>query len=70
MKKKKEKGVEKEMTIKNPHIIHYPLKGSGRLKYLCIQACGVTSEKLTAMKEKVTCKNCKRILKKQGLKKK
>ena len=47
-------------------IIHFIIKHNGRIVYLCNWACGITPEKATVMKGKVTCKNCKRKLKKDG----
>jgi len=46
-------------------IIHYIKKHNNRLVYICNWACGITKGKFTAMKGKVTCKNCKRILYKE-----
>ncbi len=40
---------------------HYPTK-KGRVRYLCNQAVSITPDKITAIKGKVTCKNCLRIL--------
>lgn len=45
-------------------IIHYVIyKGvNGLPMYLCNQACNTTPEKLTKFYNKVTCKNCLKII--------
>jgi len=48
------------MTIKNPHIIHW-LRPDGK-RYLCIQACDITPEKVADRKRDITCKRCKLML--------
>ena len=48
------------MAIKKA-IIHFVRNG----KYLCNQAAKPTKEKSTRERKKVTCKNCKVILKKE-----
>jgi len=46
--------------------IHKVMKVRGELHYLCNQACGITKGKFTIMNGRVTCKNCKKILKTGG----
>lgn len=50
----------------NKHITHYPSKNKNRITYLCNQAIISNPNKITAMKGRVTCQNCKKIL---GIKK-
>jgi len=52
------------MSIKNIHIKHWVKRRSTGLRYVCITACSITKEKVAKSKSKVTCKNCKRWLKK------
>ena len=49
-------------------IIHYAFKRTiapdvERIVYTCNWACGVSLDKITSQKKKVTCKNCLRIIK-------
>ena len=44
-------------------IIHGIEKFNGDWRYICNQACGITDSKTTLNPKKVTCKNCKNILK-------
>ena len=46
------------MSIKNPHIIRFVRHG----RYICNSACGITAEKSTKRKNKVTCVNCLKLL--------
>lgn len=50
------------MTINNPEKIHFIREVHGEDRYICNQACGITPEKSTREKNKVTCKNCLRRL--------
>lgn len=47
------------MRLRNPDIIHYPKKSSSHIVYLCNQAVVAHPKKITAMKGKVTCYNCR-----------
>lgn len=47
------------MSIKNPHIIHFVRSK----RYICIGAVIPTKEKSTYLRDRVTCKRCKHILK-------
>lgn len=51
-------------------IIPYLTKDwESNLRYLCIGACSITTGKYTTIGKKVTCKNCKRKLKKRKARK-
>ena len=52
--------------IAGEKIIHY---ADHNQRYLCNQAVNPTPEKLAIMFEKITCKNCLRILEKEQPKK-
>lgn len=54
-----------EVGIKNT--VHYALKHDKRLVYLCNWACWATESKMTKIKSRVTCKNCIRKMKLEGL---
>lgn len=43
-------------------ILHYPKKHNGTIVYLCNWAVKITPDKITAMKGRVSCKNCLRLL--------
>jgi len=45
--------------------IHFQIEKDGDIFYLCNQACSTFPEKRTTNKDKVTCMNCLRNLKKQ-----
>ncbi len=45
-------------------IKHQAIHVNGEVRYLCNQACGTTTSKLTSKKSWITCKNCLREVKK------
>lgn len=50
--------------MKEEKITHYPIKTSNGIRYICNQACEIIPSKICAMKGRVTCKNCLKILRK------
>ena len=50
------------MITKLPKI-HLIVKKERKYRYLCIGACEPSKYKSTKLKENVTCRNCKKILK-------
>jgi hypothetical protein len=51
--------------MRNKNAIHlYELDDEGNKHYICNKACGITENKATYVKSKVTCKNCLAIMKK------
>lgn len=49
--------------MKQKKIIHGIKKIDDEWHYLCIHSCNITDSKTTLNPKKVTCKNCKQILK-------
>lgn len=52
-------------SIKNPYIIHLLFD---RDHYICNRACNITDSKSTRDIKKVTCKNCKKYIRKKEVK--
>jgi hypothetical protein len=54
--------------MNNKNIKHFFKLKDKKLRYLCIHACSITNSKITNDFNKVTCKNCKRLILKELLK--
>lgn len=51
----------KPKNPKKPEIVHLLVSNpGGRLVYKCNWACGITDGKFTTLRNKVSCKNCKK----------
>jgi hypothetical protein len=56
--------MSKEPSVRK--ILHYPIWVHNKAKYLCNQAVDGTIVKMTANPSDVTCRNCRKIMRKKA----